>query len=182
MHDPTPSIPKPGHADKQAGRTGRTARTDATYRFRATIDIRFRDTDALGHVNNAVYLTYFESARIAYLSAVYGRPLTSLDLSLVVAEAHCRYRSAAVFGERLVVEVATVGLRSRAFELSYRVSVEEGGRLIAEGSTVQVAFNSGTKRVAVLDPTLVAALDRFEGGRIRSSEQPSQARPKGGTK
>ncbi len=164
-HNPTPSTPESGHGH------GRTGRADVAYRFRTTIDIRFRDIDALGHVNNAVYLTYFETARIAYLSTVYGRPLSSLDLSLVVAEAHCRYRSPAVFGERLVVEVAMVGLRSRAFELSYRVSVEGDGRLVAEGSTVQVAFNSSTKRVAMLDPTLAAALKRFERGAIESSGQ-----------
>jgi len=165
-HPPTSSTPEPGHAH---GRTGRSGRTDVAYRFRTTIDIRFRDIDALGHVNNAVYLTYFEMARIAYLSAVYGRPLSSLDLSLVVAEAHCRYRSPAVFGERLVVEVAMVGLRSRAFELSYRVSVEGDGRLVAEGDTMQVSFNSGTKRVALLDPTLAAALGRFERGAVKPS-------------
>ena len=36
------------------------------------IQIRWRDLDALGHVNNAVYLTYFELARLAYIRAVLG--------------------------------------------------------------------------------------------------------------
>ncbi|HWX25489.1 MAG TPA: acyl-CoA thioesterase, partial [Vicinamibacteria bacterium] len=40
--------------------------------FSCEVEVRFRDLDALGHVNNAVYLTYLESARIAYWMALTG--------------------------------------------------------------------------------------------------------------
>ena len=44
---------------------------------RVAIDVRFADTDAMGHVNNAVYLTYCEMARIRYWSEVTGEPLAA---------------------------------------------------------------------------------------------------------
>jgi acyl-CoA thioester hydrolase len=133
------------------------------FRFRTPIEVRFRDLDALGHVNNAVYLTYFEIARSAYFAALRGRPLGVEDIGVVVAEASCRYRSPAFYGERLIAEVATVALRSRSFELRYRITVEEGGRLVAEGHTVQVAYDQRAKRTVVLSAAFRQAVESFEG-------------------
>lgn len=133
------------------------------FRFRVAIDVRFRDLDAFGHVNNAVYLTYFEIARTAYFSAVHGRRLGVEEFGVVVAEAHCRYRSPAYLDERLVVEVATVTLRSRSFELAYRITDEADGRLVAEGRTVQVAFDHGARRSTSFPPAFRREVEAFEG-------------------
>jgi acyl-CoA thioester hydrolase len=43
------------------------------FRFNYPIEVRFSDTDAMGHVNNAVYLTYFEQARLAYWRELWRR-------------------------------------------------------------------------------------------------------------
>lgn len=143
--------------------TRRHAEPEQQYRFHTTIDVRFRDIDALGHVNNAVYFTYFEIARSAYFAALLGRPLNLDDFSIVVAEAHCRYRSPAFYGERLVIEVAVVGLRSRSFEFHYRVSVEGTGRLVAEGRTVQVAYDHAAKRSTSFSQEFRQRIEQFEG-------------------
>ncbi len=141
---------------------------EPSYRFRTTIDIRFRDIDALGHVNNAVYFTYLEIARSAYFGALLGRPLVVEDFSIVVAEAQCRYRSPAFYGERLVIEMAAVGVRSRSFELRYRISVEETGRLVAEARTVQVAYDHQAKRSTAFSPEFRRQVERFEGRALDS--------------
>src|SRR5947207_2709553 len=70
----SPGAPRPGDSD-------------LPFRVRTAVDIRFRDVDALGHVNNAVYFTYFEIARSAYFAAVQGRRLGVEDFGIVVAEA-----------------------------------------------------------------------------------------------
>ncbi len=151
----------------------RTGHGDAapTFRFRVPVDVRFRDIDALGHVNNAVYFTYFEIARIAYMEAVHERTRDIRGRGLVIAKAQCRYRSAALYGERLLVEVAALGVRSRSFELRYRVTTEESGRLVAEGRTVQVAYDSQTGRATALDPALRSAIARHEGVTLGSNRE-----------
>jgi acyl-CoA thioester hydrolase len=66
------------------------------------IEIRWRDVDNYGHVNNAVYLTYIENARIAYLRE--GLGLESLDdLLVIVAKVHIDFVSRASLGESLEV-------------------------------------------------------------------------------
>ena len=63
------------------------------------ISVRYQDLDPYGHVNNAVHLEYFESARIAYLNTLTGRaglgPLNAGDVPgmyYVIAEANIRYK------------------------------------------------------------------------------------------
>jgi acyl-CoA thioester hydrolase len=139
---------------------------DLTFTFRTPIEVRFRDIDALGHVNNAVYLTYFEMARSAYLQALSGRTFEAREFGIVIAEARCRYRSPAFYGERLIAEVATSSIRSRSFELRYRLISEKDGRLVADGMTVQVAFDQAAGRAVALPARFHEAMERFEGRSI----------------
>jgi acyl-CoA thioester hydrolase len=148
--------------------TPRPGEADIPFRFRTTVDIRFRDVDALGHVNNAVYFTYFEIARSAYFAAVQGRRLSVDDFRIVVAEASCRYRSPAFYGERLIVDVATTSLRSRSFELRYRITGD--GRLVAEGRTVLVAYDHRARRTTTLTPAFRRQIEHFEGRTIGERE------------
>ena len=76
------------------------------------IQIRWRDLDALGHVNNAVYLTYFELARLAYIRTLLGadapidqRTLLPVDFQFILAEVTCHYRSPATLGDQLVATI-----------------------------------------------------------------------------
>ncbi|CAN5243841.1 thioesterase family protein [soil metagenome] len=106
-------------------------------------DVAFRDLDGLGHVNNAVYLSYVESARLAYLQEVLG-PLELEELG-IVADVKISFRSPAALGETLEVShrVSRVGETSLVFDFEIRGG---DGRLVAEGSTVHVAFDYGVQR------------------------------------
>jgi acyl-CoA thioester hydrolase len=81
------------------------ARPDRAYAYGHPIEIRYGDTDALGHVNNAVYLSYFEAARGGFYATVTGHAFGSGpgadERTFVIAEAHVAYRSPARFGEPL---------------------------------------------------------------------------------
>jgi acyl-CoA thioester hydrolase len=106
-------------------------------------DVAFRDLDGLGHVNNAVYLSYVESARLAYMQEVLG-PLELEELG-IVADVKISFRSPAALGETLEVghRVSRVGETSLVFDFEVRGG---DGRLVAEGSTVHVAFDYGVQR------------------------------------
>ena len=99
--------------------------------------VRFRDLDGMGHVNNAVFLTYMESARIAYLSAL-GAGDDPLQ-NLILARAEVDFRSPITFGEDVEVGVRTAKLGNKSFELEYEVRAD--GRLAAEGKSVLVGYD-----------------------------------------
>jgi len=129
------------------------------------------DTDGLGHVNNATYLSYFEMARAGYHAALTGHAFgtgpDAASTTFVIAEAHIAYRTPAFFGEPLVCECRVSWATRSAFGLEYRV-VSEGGpialaRLVADGTTVQVMYDLTTERVTRVPTDLLARIETFEG-------------------
>jgi acyl-CoA thioester hydrolase len=131
------------------------------------IEVRYRDMDANAHVNNAVYFTYFEQARIAYFTAVRGGASPgAVEIPVVIAEATCRYRSPATLGEVLVVGVRVSAMRRSSFTMEYAVRERESGRLVATGTTVQVVYDFARGRVRGLRPEVRQAIQRFEEGAL----------------
>jgi acyl-CoA thioester hydrolase len=109
--------------------------------FVYTLTPRFNDMDIYHHVNNAVYLSYFEEARIAFMTAIGLRGLYTPQRSTVVAHASVDYKAPAKFGDTLDIEVKTGEIRNTSYELLYRVTRQPDGAWIAGGKTVQVCFN-----------------------------------------
>jgi acyl-CoA thioester hydrolase len=122
-------------------------------------DVAFRDLDGLGHVNNAVYLSYVESARLAYMQEVLG-PLALEELG-IVADVKISFRSPASLGETLEVgqRVSRVGETSLVFDFEIRGG---DGRLVAEGSTVHVAFDYGMRRPVPVPDEWRSRIESYE--------------------
>jgi acyl-CoA thioester hydrolase len=121
------------------------------------IDVRFRDLDMFGHVNNAVYLTYLESARLAWWTRVTGRP-DLRDVTMILARTEIDYRRPVGFGERLRVGVRCVSMRRSSFVLAFRVEAESGGALVAEARKVLVHYDYSAGRPTPIPPELRAQI------------------------
>jgi acyl-CoA thioester hydrolase len=146
---------------------------DGDFAHRVEIDVRFADTDAMGHVNNAVYLTYCEMARIRYWTDVTGEPIAPGHEgaeSLILAEARITYRAPVFHGERVTVETRAIRIGSTSFTLEHRLSAcPPGGtaRLVATSDSVMVRYDYATDKPAPLSAAFVAAIESFEGVALR---------------
>lgn len=144
------------------------------FRFEHPVEVRFVDTDAFGHINNAVYLSYFEAARAGYYAKVSGVPFgvgaQAAERTFVIAEAHISYRAPAFFGETLFVGCRFAWTSRTSFGLEYRVradtSVVAPAREVADGETVQVMFDLERNRVLRVPPDLLALFETYEGRAI----------------
>jgi len=117
----------------------------ARFRFRHVEQVRFRDLDALGHVNNAVFLTYFESARIAYwLHATRRQGLGALDM--ILARAEVDYRSPLGYGESVEISVGCTSLGRSSFVLEGDMHERGSARLVAESRKVLVHYDHASGR------------------------------------
>lgn len=114
--------------------------TDDAYRLSTTIEVRWRDLDALNHVNNAVYFTYLEQARVRYLRELGLVPDAPSGIGFILAEAHCRYKSPLTLGEHVTVHIRVSELGRSSFVFEYRMEGEDG-RLAAEARTAQVCYD-----------------------------------------
>ncbi len=147
---------------------------EGEFRYRHPIEIRYNDTDALGHVNNATYFSYFEMARGGYYTEVVGHPFGTGpgadERTFVIAEAHITYRLPAFYGEPLYCAVRVGWVSRSAFSLEYRVEVDESAlgnaRVVADGSTVQVFYDLKRGRPMRTPADLVRDLAEYEGRQL----------------
>jgi acyl-CoA thioester hydrolase len=143
------------------------------FAHRVTIDVRFADTDAMGHVNNAVYLTYCEMARIRYWTDVTGEPIAPGHEgaeSLILAEARITYRAPVFHGERVTVETRATDIGRTSFNLEHRLtacSPDGDPRVVATSDSIMVRYDYATDRPAPLSDGFVAAIEAFEERTLR---------------
>jgi acyl-CoA thioester hydrolase len=102
--------------------------------------VRFRDLDPMGHVNNAVYMTWIETARIEFLRSLgaFDSPDTG-GMTMILARVEVDFRAPLGFGERVEVEVRPARLGTKSFDLDYEL--RSAGRVVAEARTVLVAYD-----------------------------------------
>ncbi len=110
------------------------------FRMAVPVRPRLRDTDAMGHVNNAVYLTYFEVARTEYWRALTGSPRYQ-EVPFILAHTTIDFRSPALVHEDLEVGIRVSRVGRSSFECTYRVEEALTRRLVCEGRSVQVIYD-----------------------------------------
>ena len=132
------------------------------FRLWVPIQPRFRDTDAMGHLNNAVYVTYFEVARAAYWRALTG-DANYQRVPFILAHTTIDFRSPGYVHEVLEVGLRVARLGTKSFEFAYRIVEQESRRLVCEGKSVQVIFDYAKDASYPLPDGLRAAVRAFEG-------------------
>ncbi len=110
----------------------------ADHDFETEVQVRFRDVDAMGHVNNAVYATYLEEARAAYFREVIGENLSTVDS--VLASLSIDFHAPVEPGDRITVAVSVPDLGESSIPMEYEIRTDDG-TLAATGETVQVAYD-----------------------------------------
>ena len=129
------------------------------------IEVRFRDTDAMGHVNNACFVTYAEVGRQAY----WERLTSARDyqrVPFILAHIEMDFRSPAYVGETLEVGIRMEWIGSRSFAFAYRIRDRKTHRLAAEALSVQAVYDYEKQRTFPFPPELRTQVERFEGRKI----------------
>jgi acyl-CoA thioester hydrolase len=135
------------------------------------LDPRFRDTDAMGHINNAVYVTYLEVARQAYWKR-FAAETDYRNVPFILAHVTIDFRSEALMRETLVLAIRCEWVGGKSFAFRYAITEKTSGRTVVEALSVQVCYDYGAKRSVAMPPELRARLEAFEGRRL---ERPTAA-------
>jgi acyl-CoA thioester hydrolase len=128
--------------------------------FVHTERVRFGDLDAMRHLNNVVFLRYFETARIAYIRSLMpdhdpAHP-EQAKWGLIFAECHINYRSPVYFDEEVAVECSVGEVRRSAFQVLFTMRV--GPRVAAEGYGWLVGFDYVAEKSSPLPDSFQEAL------------------------
>ena len=140
--------------------------TQTTYPYEISLEVAFRDIDAMGFVNNAVFFAYFETVRIKYMGEVMRSGLIGtelLDLPLILVDASCTYKSPALLTEILHIGAGISRFGTKSFDILYRVQGEDG-RLVAYGKTVQVMYDYITRSAFSIPDDVREYVTQFQNG------------------
>jgi acyl-CoA thioester hydrolase len=147
---------------------------DGDFGHRKNVEVRFADTDAMGHVNNAVYLTFVESARVEWWMATTGEPLERVGgrpQGLILGEAVVAFRAPVFFGETVVVETRAGRFGRTSLAVEHRLTASRPGgpvRLVATCRTVIVRYDYVTETPVPWPLELIERVEAFEGRSLRS--------------
>jgi len=123
---------------------------------------RFRDTDAMGHINNAVYITYLEVARQEYWR-VLSEDEDYSRVPFILAGVQIDFRSEARVSEVLHIGIRCDWIGNKSFAFGYEIREQRSGRLVVEATSVQVCYDYAAKRSLPMPAELRAKLERYEG-------------------
>jgi acyl-CoA thioester hydrolase len=134
------------------------------YKHRAEIQIRFCDTDALGHVNNSNYLSYMELARISYIDKVFGNTIDWNEDGVILAKAVVDFKLPVMLNDKLFVYIRTSRLGTKSFDIDYLFVREVDGKdeVVSTGSTVMVAYNYAHNKTIEILPEWRKKIEKFE--------------------
>ena len=139
--------------------------TPSDFHVSTDVEVRWRDLDALGHVNNAVYFSYLEMARVRYMTEVgtTGESEPGRQFPFLLGEATCRFLATASLGQVLRVYVRASKVGNRSFEFEYLVTERDSGKAIATARTTQVTFDFAAGASVPVPPWLRDRLEAIEG-------------------
>jgi acyl-CoA thioester hydrolase len=110
--------------------------------FVVPVQVTFRDLDYFGHVNNAVYFSYFEWARTILWLRMFGKR-DPRDIGFIVARAECVFRKQ-IEMEPIEVRVRIAEMRNTSLDFVYEIHKNDGRELAATGTVVVVLFDWNT--------------------------------------
>jgi len=134
------------------------------YTITISIPVQWGDQDAFGHVNNTVYLRWFESARIVYLERIGMMDLHAAEnVGPILASATCDYRRPVTYPDTVLVGARVTRIGRSSFSMEHAAASQDQGVIAAEGKSTLVVFDYHKEKSHPIPPALrqaIAALER----------------------
>lgn len=124
------------------------------------IQVRFRDCDMLGHVNNAVYLSYFEQTRMHYFAQLVGKDWDYQSQGIILVRNEIEYLKPIFLNDSPEIYLYLKEIGNKSFAFSYEIKVEEEVR--TKGLSKLVCFDPKKNITVPVYPELITAFKKIE--------------------
>jgi acyl-CoA thioester hydrolase len=144
--------------------------------YNHTIDekVKFHEVDMMGVVNNAVYLNYFEDARVKYLQDIKSKynlsEIMENDSFFIMAHNEVDYLIPALFDDELIVYTKIEWIKNTSFGFKHIVKNKITNSIIATGGGILVHIKLSTKEKQNLPVSFVSAIQDFEKGVLKKRD------------
>lgn len=122
------------------------------FTHRLPLQIRFNDVDVLGHVNNTVYMAFFDTGKAAFMTDVIGKKINWKEVDTVVANIDCAFISPIFYGEDIEVLTTCKSIHDKSFRLLQMIREKNTAQVKSICETVMVSFDVATQQAKPLNP------------------------------
>ncbi len=126
----------------------------------ARIHVRFSDLDILGHVNNAIYLSYFEIARVHYFGQLLGIEWDWKRHTVVLVKNEVEYLKPVFLHDEVYVHMGVANIGEKSFTLTYELKVN--GEVRTKGGSVLVAYDAEAHSTMPIHSEMKKALEHLK--------------------
>ena len=138
------------------------------FKHKTPVQIRFKDVDMMGHVNNANFLTYVEDARLKYFEDVTGKDSDwSHQKGLILGRIEINYKLPMHYKDIISVYSKCSRIGNKSFDLSWIIAREsklnEENEILAYGVAVLVCYNYEQKKSMEISHERKQQIEKYEG-------------------
>lgn len=127
------------------------------------LQLRFNDVDVLGHVNNTVYFSFYDTGKAFYFSKVLGRRVDWKHVDTVIANIDCAYIAPIFFGEQIEVLTTCISISEKSFKILQVIRETQTGQIKSACETVMVSYDLKSKSAQPVPEEWRKKLEEFEG-------------------
>lgn len=131
------------------------------------LQTRFNDYDMLGHLNNNIYLTFMDMAKVRYFQDANPEPVDWKEAGVVVVNINCSFYAPSLYGEPLEALTAVTSIGEKSLTLEQRILNSETGETKCVGLTVMAGFDPATMTSAPIAPRWVELIEKFEHRKLK---------------
>lgn len=143
----------------------------AGYNVVIEIPVAWGDMDAFGHVNNAMFFRYFESARMAYLEKVGFIGAGATGIGPILASTQCRFRRPLAYPDTVMAGARVIELRNDRFTHEYTLISSQNTAVAAEGSGVIVAYDYAGAQTCIIPTAVRARIEQLDAVTMKESQR-----------
>ena len=130
------------------------------------VQMRFTDIDMLGHLNNNVYLSFMDLAKVNYFSDVLPEGMDWHSINAVVVHISCDFYSPSYFNESLEVWTTVTTVGEHSFKMEQRIVNSTTGQTKCVGTTIMAGFDPATTQGKAIDRHWVECVEKYEGRKL----------------
>ena len=135
------------------------------FKHKTPIQVRFKDGDSMGHVNNANHFTYFELARVQYFREVVSNEINWNKNGVILAHMAIDYKYPLLITDQVFAYTRCSRLGTKSFDLEYLLVIKSGEeeKTVATGLSTIVCFNYETKATIDIPDSWRRKMSEFDG-------------------
>ncbi len=136
------------------------------FRHLVPLQMRFNDIDMLGHLNNGVYIAFFDLGKSRYFLDIMPDGVDWKHINIVVANINCDFHAPTYIYEEIGVVTTVTEMGEKSFVMEQRIVNTKSGEVKCVGRTVMVGFDLATGHSAPIEQKWIDAIERYEGRKL----------------